>query len=126
MKRAVCIGGSLLALLTAAGVGRPVFVTLSAQAKASAPAMKVEPLWPKPFPQKKAWILSQVTGVTVDAQDHIWVVHRGVDSRRPTRRPRSAGQLVLLRRAADPRVRCRRHAPQQLGAEGHEGLRLAA
>jgi DNA-binding beta-propeller fold protein YncE len=42
--------------------------------------MKVEPLWPKPFPQKKAWILAAVTGVTVDAQDHIWVVHRGVDS----------------------------------------------
>jgi DNA-binding beta-propeller fold protein YncE len=80
MKRAVCIGGSLLALLTAAGLGPSTFVTLAAQAKATAPTMVVEPLWPKPFPQKKAWILASVTGVTVDAQDHIWVVHRGVDS----------------------------------------------
>jgi len=80
MKRAVCVGGSLLALLAAAGLGSSALVTVSAQAKATAPEMKVEPLWPKPFPQKKAWILAAVTGVTVDAQDHIWVVHRGVDS----------------------------------------------
>jgi DNA-binding beta-propeller fold protein YncE len=80
MKRAVCVGGSLLALLAAAGLGSSAFVTILAQAKATAPEMKVEPLWPKPFPQKKAWILAAVTGVTVDAQDHIWVVHRGVDS----------------------------------------------
>ena len=80
MKRAVCIGGSVLALLTAAGLGGPAFVTLAAQAKATAPAVTVDPLWPKPFPQKNAWILGSVTGVTVDAQDHIWVVHRGVDS----------------------------------------------
>jgi len=79
MKRAVCIGGSLLALITAAGLGPSTFVTLAAQAKATAPAVVVDPLWPKPFPQKKAWILAAVTGVTVDAQDHIWVVHRGVD-----------------------------------------------
>ena len=80
MKRAVYIGGSLLALLTAAGMGPSAFVTLAAQAKAAAPTMVVEPLWPKPFPQKNAWILGSVTGVAVDDQDHIWVVHRGVDS----------------------------------------------
>ena len=80
MKRAVCIGGSLLALLTAAGFGRPALVTLAAQAKATAPTVAVDPLWPKPFPQKNAWILGSVTGVAVDGQDRIWVVHRGVDS----------------------------------------------
>src|SRR3954469_18682968 len=80
MKRAVCIGASLFALAAAAGLAPSTFVTLDAQSKAAAPTVQVDPLWPKPFPQKKAWILSQVTGVTVDAQDHIWVVHRGVDS----------------------------------------------
>src|SRR4051812_12207807 len=80
MKRAVCIGGSLIALLAAAGLRPSVFVTLAAQGKAAAPAFQVEPLWPKPFPQKKAWILGSVTGVAVDGQDHVWVVHRGVDS----------------------------------------------
>ena len=80
MKRAVCIGGSLVALLAAAGPGPSTFVTLAAQAKATAPTVVVDPLWPKPFPQKKAWILGSVTGVAVDGQDHVWVVHRGVDS----------------------------------------------
>jgi DNA-binding beta-propeller fold protein YncE len=80
MKRAVCIGGSLVALLTAAGLGPSTFVTLAAQAKATATTVAVDPLWPKPFPQKNAWILGSVTGVAVDGQDHIWVVHRGVDS----------------------------------------------
>ncbi len=83
MKRAVCIGGSLLALVAAAGVGSSTFVrTLAAQGRgaAQAPKLEVEPLWPKPFPQKKAWILGSVTGVAVDGQDRIWVVHRGVDS----------------------------------------------
>jgi DNA-binding beta-propeller fold protein YncE len=67
MRRTVSTGVSALALLTA---------TLAAQA----PKLEVEPLWPKPFPVAKHWILGSVTGVTVDAQDHIWVVHRGVDS----------------------------------------------
>ncbi len=81
MKRAVCIGGSLLALLTAAGIGSSTFVgTLAAQARATAPTVEVDPLWPKPFPQKKAWIIGSVTGVAVDGQDRVWVVHRGVDS----------------------------------------------
>ena len=80
MKRAVCIGGSVVALLAAAALPSTFEKTLAAQAKATAPKMAVEPLWPKPFPQKNAWILGAVTGVAVDAQDHIWVVHRGVDS----------------------------------------------
>jgi DNA-binding beta-propeller fold protein YncE len=81
MKRVVCLGGGLLALLAAAGAGPSTVVkTLAAQARSAAPKLEVEPLWPKPFPQKNAWILGSVTGVTVDAQDHIWVVHRGVDS----------------------------------------------
>ncbi len=47
---------------------------------AQAPTYQVEPLWPKPFPVAKHWILGSVSGLAVDAQDHIWVVHRGVDS----------------------------------------------
>jgi sugar lactone lactonase YvrE len=58
-----------------------VLVTCAvATAVAQAPKYQVEPLWPKPFPVDKHWILGSITGVTVDAQDHIWVVHRGVDS----------------------------------------------
>jgi len=38
----------------------------------------VDVLWPKPIGNH--WLLGSVTGVAVDAQDHIWVVHRGYDS----------------------------------------------
>ena len=44
----------------------------------SPPAYTAERLWPKPLPN--GWILGSVTGVAVDAQDRIWIVHRGVDS----------------------------------------------
>ena len=45
---------------------------------AAAPAYQVDPLWPKPMPN--GWILGSVTGVAVDAQDHIWIIHRGAAS----------------------------------------------
>jgi DNA-binding beta-propeller fold protein YncE len=31
-------------------------------------------MWPKPLPNK--WILGQTIGVSVDASDHIWIIHR--------------------------------------------------
>lgn len=39
-----------------------------------APRFEVDPFWPKPLPNH--WIMGNVVGVDVDAQDHIWVVHR--------------------------------------------------
>src|SRR5262245_55692405 len=79
MKRSFISGSVVLAMFVAAGAGR-VAAQRSGGAAASAPKHEVEVLWPKPFPLGKHWILGSVTGVTVDAQDHVWVVHRGVDS----------------------------------------------
>jgi DNA-binding beta-propeller fold protein YncE len=39
-----------------------------------APSFEVDPYWPKPLPNH--WILGQTIGVSADAQDHIWIVHR--------------------------------------------------
>jgi len=39
-----------------------------------APQYKVDPYWPKPLPNN--WILGQVSGVAIDANDHIWIIHR--------------------------------------------------
>ena len=50
---------------------------LTAQSPASPPAVptfRVDPFWPKPLPNH--WILGAVAGVTVDAQDHVWITHR--------------------------------------------------
>ena len=43
-------------------------------ASVEAPRFEVDPMWPKPLPNH--WILGNVTGVDVDAHDHIWIVHR--------------------------------------------------
>ena len=39
-----------------------------------APRFEVDPLWPKPLPNH--WVLGSTIGVSVDAQDHIWIIHR--------------------------------------------------
>ncbi len=38
------------------------------------PAFEVDPMWPRPLPNR--WIIGAVAGVAVDAQDHVWIVHR--------------------------------------------------
>jgi DNA-binding beta-propeller fold protein YncE len=42
---------------------------------AQAPLFEVDPFWPKPLPNH--WNLGAAVGVWVDAQDHIWMIHRG-------------------------------------------------
>ncbi len=39
-----------------------------------APRFEVDPLWPKPLPNH--WVLGMVIGVAVDANDHVFIVHR--------------------------------------------------
>jgi DNA-binding beta-propeller fold protein YncE len=35
---------------------------------------EVDPYWPKPLPNR--WVLGSTIGLSVDAQDHVWIVHR--------------------------------------------------
>ena len=48
----------------------------AAQAKGGvqAPRFEVDPLWPKPLPNH--WVLGSTIGVSVDENDHIWIIHR--------------------------------------------------
>jgi len=41
---------------------------------ADLPQFIVDPFWPKPLPNN--WIMGQIAGVDVDADDHIWIVQR--------------------------------------------------
>jgi len=66
MKRTLIAAGAVIALATASGIAQ------------GPPAYRVVPLWPQPLPEH--YVLGSVTGVTVDAQDHVWVTHRGADS----------------------------------------------
>jgi len=47
-----------------------------AQAKpaAQAPVFEVDPYWPKPLPNH--WVTGSTIGVSVDAQDNVWTIHR--------------------------------------------------
>jgi DNA-binding beta-propeller fold protein YncE len=40
----------------------------------AAPRFAVDPYWPKPLPGN--WMLGQVSGIAVDKNDHVWIVHR--------------------------------------------------
>jgi DNA-binding beta-propeller fold protein YncE len=77
-KRDLLVGAIFLALLAALGVGQSLLEKKAeAQAKSSvqAPKFEVDPLWPKPLPNH--WILGSTIGVSVDLQDHVWIIHRG-------------------------------------------------
>jgi len=53
-------------------------LVVSARGQGGAPTLQVNPFWPQPLPNH--WVFGSITGVAVDAQDHVWVVHRGADS----------------------------------------------
>jgi DNA-binding beta-propeller fold protein YncE len=59
-----------LQLAIVACVCAAAVVSLSAQ---KVPAFKVEPSWPQEMPSH--WIMGAVTGVFVDAKQHVWVTH---------------------------------------------------
>jgi DNA-binding beta-propeller fold protein YncE len=77
-KSVFFLGAACFALLVGTGV---VLLTGGqvVRAQAGAPAYRVAPLWPLPFPDD-SWVIGSVSGVTVDSQNHVWVVHRGNDS----------------------------------------------
>jgi DNA-binding beta-propeller fold protein YncE len=78
MKRYLLVGATFLAVAVALGIASRAVdrrATVAAAAAAvQAPRFEVDPLWPKPLPNK--WILGQTIGVAVDAQDHVWIIHR--------------------------------------------------
>ena len=76
MKRKLSIGAMLVGFVIAFGIGSSVFQRKAAveAAAVQAPRFEVDPMWPKPLPNH--WILGQTIGVSVDAQDHVWIIHR--------------------------------------------------
>jgi hypothetical protein len=41
----------------------------------AAPMFEVDPFWPKPLPNH--WVTGSTIGLSVDAQDNVWTIHRG-------------------------------------------------
>ena len=74
-KKPLLIGSCFAAALLALGVlERALEQRAAAQTQVMAPRFEVDPLWPKPLPNH--WVVGQAIGVTVDDQDHVWIVHR--------------------------------------------------
>jgi len=79
VKRNSFFGVGVLALAVALGIGSMVLqkravVVAATAGSVQAPRFEVNPMWPKPLPNH--WVIGNVIGVTVDAQDHVWIIHR--------------------------------------------------
>jgi len=77
LKTAASLGLTLVALAGASYAPyQPLATSLAAQSGApkQAPIFEVDPYWPKPLPNH--WVLGSTIGLSVDAQDHVWIVHR--------------------------------------------------
>ena len=61
MQRSLIAATTLVMLATVSG-------------SAQGPSYRVVPLWPQPLPNH--WVLGSTIGVSVDAQDHVWIIHR--------------------------------------------------
>src|SRR5437773_3434410 len=77
MTRKVCMAGAYVLVLAGLGLAASALdrhALGAAGAAVQAPRFEVDPFWPKPLPNK--WILGQTIGVSVDAQDNVWIIHR--------------------------------------------------
>src|SRR6476619_8011702 len=76
MKRNLYLGAIFLVRLSVLAIASVVLQKQAAVEAAGtmAPRFEVDPFWPKPLPNH--WILGQTIGVSVDAQDHVWIIHR--------------------------------------------------
>jgi DNA-binding beta-propeller fold protein YncE len=43
-------------------------------AEVQAPVFEVDPFWPRPLPNH--WVLGSTVGLSVDSEDHVWIIHR--------------------------------------------------
>jgi DNA-binding beta-propeller fold protein YncE len=104
MKRNLYVGGTFAVLLIALGIGSALLqkrTVVHAAGGTQAPRFEVDPMWPKPLPNH--WLMGQTIGVSVDANDHIWIIHRG-GSLEPGEQHASATPQVAQCCAAAPPV----------------------
>jgi DNA-binding beta-propeller fold protein YncE len=76
MNRNLYSAGAFLGAIALLGIASAMLEKKAVvhAAAVMAPRFEVDPLWPKPLPNH--WILGQTIGVSVDGNDHIWIIHR--------------------------------------------------
>ena len=68
---------TLALLLVACGAGvvlSPSRLGLAQDAVKQAPIFEVDPFWPRPLPNH--WVTGSTIGLSIDAQDRVWTIHR--------------------------------------------------
>ncbi len=75
-RRRLALWVVCLALIAIVGLGQAMLGrTMAAQGNmVFGPMFEVDALWPKPLPNH--WLLAATIGVSVDARDHVWIIHR--------------------------------------------------
>jgi DNA-binding beta-propeller fold protein YncE len=76
MRRNAYIGTSFVVVIITLAIASSVLERKAAveAAGVQAPTFEVDPFWPKPLPNH--WLIGMTIGVSVDAQEHVWIVHR--------------------------------------------------
>jgi DNA-binding beta-propeller fold protein YncE len=76
MRRNAYIGVSFVVVIITLAIASSVLERKAAVEAAGlqAPTFEVDPFWPKPLPNH--WLIGMTIGVSVDAQEHVWIVHR--------------------------------------------------
>ncbi|MGD8288502.1 MAG: hypothetical protein PVI31_07765 [Gemmatimonadota bacterium] len=72
-KRNVTIGLALVGIITIVACAAETLDGMASQ-EGSVPLFEVDPFWPKPLPNH--WLIGPTIGVTTDANDGVWIVHR--------------------------------------------------
>lgn len=68
--KATTLSLALAMLVASCGPDQP---SATAASSNGVPTFEVDPTWPQELPND--WILGAITGVFVDAQDHVWITH---------------------------------------------------
>jgi DNA-binding beta-propeller fold protein YncE len=82
VRRAIVGGLALAALSSAAAQLMPV---AHGQRPRDVPVFDVDAAWPKALPNN--WAVGPVSGISADARDHIWIIHRIEGVKEPGRVP---------------------------------------
>jgi DNA-binding beta-propeller fold protein YncE len=73
-RRKLMTAAALAIAIAALGIGQSKLQGATRRHADPVPTFEVDPLWPKPLPNH--WVLGNVIGVGVDANDHVFIVHR--------------------------------------------------
>src|SRR5215470_19226431 len=74
MTKKIYTGVTIAAVAAVLGAGSLVINRKAQAAGVQAPHFEVDPFWPKPLPNH--WVIGQTIGISVDKNDHVWIVHR--------------------------------------------------